>query len=215
MTLRIFIGYDKRQPLAFTVCRSSIERRASKRVLIEPLMLEWMPTKRRGLTDFSFSRYLVPHLCGYEGKAIFLDPDIILTDDIYKILDHHSDDVSVSVVKNKLRFEWASLMVFNNEKCKKLTPELVETGSPQKFDWAESVGELPTEWNHCVGYDAPNADAKLIHFTKGIPCWPETSGSEHASKWVKEANFSTATVSWEELMGSSVHVSEMSNVAAK
>ena len=207
--LKIFIGYDKRQPLAFTVCRSSIERRASQRVQIEPLMLDWMPIKRRGLTDFSFSRYLVPKLCGYMGDAIFMDPDIIVLDDIFKMLDHYYNRNPVSVVKNKLKFEWSSMMLFNNALCTNLTPEFVETGSPQKFEWADNVGELPPEWNHCVGYDDPNPNAKLIHFTKGIPCWPETKDCEFAKEWVEEANYAMGTVSWQELMGNSVHAPTM------
>lgn len=213
MTLKIFIGYDKRQPVAFNVCRSSIERRASKRVDIAPLMLDWMPIKRRGLTDFSFSRYLVPYLCGYEGTALFLDPDMIVLDDIHKLLQHYDEKHAVSVVKNKLRFEWPSLMLFNNSRCGKLTLEEVGCGSPQKFDWAESVGDIPTEWNHCVGYDEYNPDAKLIHYTQGIPCWPETANCDYSKEWHREAKYAMGTVSWQELMGNSVHAQHMKKTA--
>lgn len=207
--MKIFIGYDKRQPLAFNVCRSSIERRASKRVQIEPLMLDWMPVKRRGLTDFSLTRYLVPYLCGYEGMALFMDPDMILLDDIHKLLEHYDEKHAVSVVKSQPRFEWPSLMLFNNTKCRELTLDLVGCGAPQKLEWAESVGELPTEWNHCVGYDKPNPNAKLVHFTQGIPCWPETQNCEFADAWRREAKFAGGTVSWQELMGNSVHAQHM------
>ena len=34
---------------------------------------------------FSFSRFLVPYLCGYDGWGLFLDADMILTDDIAKL----------------------------------------------------------------------------------------------------------------------------------
>ena len=66
--MRIFIGFVERQPLAYHVCRSSIERHAGARVQVEPLRLKWLPIRRRGLTDFTFSRYLCPYLCGYEGE---------------------------------------------------------------------------------------------------------------------------------------------------
>jgi len=207
--MKIFIGFDPRQPLAYNVCRHSIERRASKPVEIMPLRLDWMPVKRRGLTDFSFSRYLVPYLCGYEGEALFLDPDMIVLDDIHKIKEHIRPINTVSVVKNERRFEWSSLMYFNNQYCRKLTPELVEKGTPQDFKWAYHTGEIPTEWNHLVGYDAPNPDAKLVHFTMGIPCWPETKECEFSKEWNKEAFMSMSTCSWAELMGSSVHVPHM------
>lgn len=207
--MRIFIGYDKRQPLAYNVCRSSIERRASERVRIEPLMIDWLPMKRRGLTDFTFTRYMVPYLCQYAGDAMFLDPDMIVLDDIFKVFEHYDSRNAVSVVKNPLKFEWPSMMIFNNSLCKELTPEYIEKNSPQKLEWADKIGELPTEWNHLVGYDKPNPDAKIVHFTKGIPCWPETNFGEFAQEWCDEANYANSTVTWDELMGGSVHAKTM------
>lgn len=205
--MKIFIGYDKRQPIAYNVCRASIERRASKRVHIEPLVLEWMPIQRRGLTDFTYTRYLVPYLCGYKGEALFMDPDMIVLDDIHKMVDEINNDNAVSVVKSQLRFEWPSLMYFNNHLCRDLTLSFIGTETPQKLDWAnEKIGFLPKEWNHCVGYDAENPAAKIVHYTKGIPCWPETEKCEFSSQWHKEALASMSTVSHHELMGNSVHV---------
>jgi len=36
-------------------------------------------------TEFSFSRFLVPYLCGYEGKAIFMDGDMLCRSDIAEL----------------------------------------------------------------------------------------------------------------------------------
>ena len=213
--MEIFIGFDPRQPLAYTVCRSSIERHTRGRVKIEPLILERLPMKRRGLTEFTFTRYMVPCLCNYQGSALFLDADIILRDDVLKLYDvvgsfaetFRRDDLpSVSVVKNpKLRFEWPSVMYFNTWLCKSLTPEYIETGAPQSLEWASKIGELPKEWNHCVGYDEQNPSAKIVHFTQGIPCWPETKDCEFSKEWRDEFKYAVGTVSWAELMGNSVH----------
>jgi len=204
--LHIFIGMDERQPLAYTVCRSSIERHASNRVLIEPLQLKFMPITRRGLTQFTFSRYLVPWLMHYHGQGVFMDADIIVRGDIYELADlAQRTDAPVSVVKGVHRFEWPSMMVFNNSKCKVLTPDFIEKDQPQKLNWAEKIGEMPREWNHCVGYDEPNPNAKLIHYTQGIPCWEETKDCEHSQAWMEEAQYVMGTVSWYELMGTSVH----------
>lgn len=205
-TVNVFIGVDERQPLAYTVCRSSIERYASNRVLIEPLQIRHLPITRRGLTQFTFSRYLVPWLMSYKGIGIFMDADIIVRGDIYELADlGNKTGAPVSVVKGLHRFEWPSMMVFDNAQCVNLTPEFIEKDQPQKLDWASTIGELPTEWNHCVGYDKPNEEAKLIHYTQGIPCWEETKDCEHAKAWEEEANYAMGTVSWFELMGNSVH----------
>jgi hypothetical protein len=191
------------------VCRASIERHAGARVKIEPLRLKWLPIKRRGLTDFTFSRYLCPWLCGYEGESLFMDGDIIVRADLREIAQLAASDAPVSLVKNKLRLEWPSMMFFRNALCRALSPEFVETGKPETFEWASGIGELPAEWNHCVGYDAPNPRAKLIHFTQGIPCWPETENCEHAETWREEHRHLNGTVSWTELMGRSVHAKHM------
>ena len=80
--LRIFIGIDKRQPVAYHVLCSSIQRRCSRPVSFTPLIIDQLPIDRVGLTDFTFARYLVPYLCNYEGKALFIDSDILLNSDI-------------------------------------------------------------------------------------------------------------------------------------
>jgi hypothetical protein len=205
--LKVFIGYDVRQPVAFQVLAHSIWSFASKPIEITRLDIRQMPIKRTSLTEFTYSRYCPPYLCGYEGTSLFLDADMLLLDDIWK-LDEIARDMpnSVCVVKNSLRFEWPSLMYFHNSRCRKLTPEYIETGKPQTFDWADNgLGELPREWNHCIPYDPPIKDVKLAHYTAGIPCWPETKKCRMAKEWETVARDAISTVSWTELMANSVH----------
>ena len=77
--LNVFIGYDPRQPVAYNVLQHSIVRHASEPVAITPLILKQLPIERRGLTEFTFSRFLVPYLCGFKGMAVFLDADMVVT----------------------------------------------------------------------------------------------------------------------------------------
>jgi hypothetical protein len=206
--IRVFIGYDPRQVLSYTALAQSIIAHSSEPVAITPLVLETLPIKRQGLTPFTFSRFLVPHLCDYEGWALFLDADIVLRDDIAKLFALKDESKTVMVSKNKMRFEWASVMLFNCARCKVLTPEYVETAKGlHGIEWAaeEWIGELPGEWNHLVGYDEPNPHAKLIHYTQGIPAWPETKDSEHAEAWLTAARQAGHCLTWWELMGNSVH----------
>jgi hypothetical protein len=204
----IFIGVDVRQPVAFTALQSSIIARASEPVAITPLLIDALPVKRRGLTDFTFTRYLPPYLMGYKGTALFLDADMIVLDDIKELFDLADDRYAVQVVKAKDRFEWPSMMLFNCAKCTRLTPEFIENSNPQELTWGE-VGELPKEWNHCVGYDAPNPDAKLIHYTMGIPAFKEVQHLERADDWKQEIRAANSTVSYDELMGKSVHAQRL------
>ncbi len=210
--LRIFIGYDPRQPISLNVLQSSIYRKSSKPVAIVPLVLPTLPLKREGLTPFTYSRFLVPHLCGYEGWALFLDADMILMDDIAKLFDMKDDKYAAMVSKNTIKFEWASAILFNCSKCKVLTPEFIET-APRLHDMSflpeSEVGDLPREWNHLIGYDEPCANPKLIHYTQGVPAFPQTNDCEHADKWFMEHQHMNFVTNWNELMGNSVHAAEL------
>ncbi len=212
--IRVFIGSDERQPIAFNVAQHSIYTRATQPVSVTRLCQEALPVKRRGLTSFTYTRYLVPWLCNYEGWALFADADILVRGDLAELPWNAESAVSVvphnTVTKGNERvsvaFERNAVMLFNCAQCCKLTPEYIETGTPNKLaEWAESIGELPKEWNHLVGYDAPNPQAKLVHFTMGIPCFPETAQDEFAQEWKDAHKSMNSTVSWQEIMGRSVH----------
>ena len=191
----------------------SITRRASKPVSIIPLVLFQLPIKRVGLTDFTFSRYLVPALCGYQGVSVFMDADMLVLDDIHKLKEFVKDDCAVSVRKSIHKFEWASLMVFNNSLCKKLTADYIndESNTPQNFDWAESIGDIPQKFNYCVGYDEPTEPASIVHYTAGIPHFPETRDCDYAKEWWNEYESMIGNVSWLEMMGDSVHAKMVIN----
>ena len=205
--LRIFIGVDDRQPLSFNVLQHSIIRHASQPVAITPLRISTLPIRREGLTQFTFSRYLVPWLCNYEGWGLFMDSDMLVMGDIAELFSKTDEEQAVMVVKTAMRFEWPSLMLFNCAKCKVLTPQYVESyGSPQDFGWANGkVGSLPAEWNICVGYDKHNAGAKLAHFTQGIPIWFETKDCDYSQEWLNEMRDMERICAWSELMAASVH----------
>ena len=206
---RIFIGWDPRQVLSYEVLVHSIITRASAPVAITPLIIDQLPTEREGLTPFTYSRFLVPWLCNYEGYALFLDSDELILGDICEIFLHADDHFALKVVQNKQhRFEWPSVMLFNNAKCHMLRPEYVEMADKlHVINWLPDtmIGGLPPAWNHLVGYDQPNPGAKLVHFTQGVPAWPETEDVEFAAEWKAEAAKLTHIESWAELMGKSVH----------
>jgi hypothetical protein len=203
---RVFIGYDPRQPVAYNVLQHSIVRNSSVPVTITPLILRQLPIKRRGLTEFTYSRFLVPYLSDFVGRSVFMDADMVVTGDIKELFDQTSGMAAVSVMQEQERFEWASLMVFSNSCCQRLTPKFIDDEKNALFDmaWAPSIGQIPPEWNHCVGYQEPKS-AKLYHFTQGLPCFPETKGLPEDEVWEAEKKKMLGTVDWKSLMGTSVH----------
>jgi lipopolysaccharide biosynthesis glycosyltransferase len=88
--LRIFIGYDPREAVAFHVCVNSIIRHASLPVSIVPLALNtiapcYEELHKDGSNQFIYSRFLVPYLCNFRGQALFVDGDMIFQDDVAKL----------------------------------------------------------------------------------------------------------------------------------
>lgn len=210
--LRCFIGFDARQALTYSVCRFSIERRSSKPVAITPLVIEQMPCQRAGLTAFSWSRFLVPHLCDYQGWALFLDADMLCLGDISELFQYADPSKAVLVSKNKHRFEWASAILFNCEHPSNmiLTPEYIQTAKAlHGMQWLkpEEVGEFPGEWNFLAGYD-DYGPAKIVHYTQGIPIFPETEGTPYTQEWLDEHKAMNSVKPWTEIMGNSVHAAQ-------
>lgn len=211
-TLRVFVGFDPRQPVAYQVAAASIAKNSSRPVSITPLILSQLPLKRRGLTEFTFSRFLVPYLCSYEGHALFVDADVLCLGDIdelpwdsleaVRMVKHESVQRAGKTVD--VRFERPSVMLFNCQRCTALTPEFVESGNVFAMNWTTAIGSLPAEWNYLVGYNT-GGGAKLAHFTQGIPIFEETRNDEYAAEWLEMAKWCGESCSWAEIMGNSVH----------
>ncbi|HEX2580800.1 MAG TPA: hypothetical protein VHL08_02360 [Dongiaceae bacterium] len=211
--LPVYIGYDSRQAIAYNVLQFSILRRSSRPIALHPLVLESLPLTRRGLTPFTFSRFLVPWLQEYRGWAMFLDIDMLVLGDIADLFEQANPRCAAMVVKNRQRFEWASVILFNcaHPSNRRLIPAFVENPlecrNPHALDWLaeEEIGALPTAWNHLVGYDPRRSDAKIVHFTQGMPIFEETLGSEYRDQWMAEHEIANSTQPWPQLMAKSVH----------
>jgi lipopolysaccharide biosynthesis glycosyltransferase len=86
---------------------------------------------------------------------------------------------------------WSSVMLFNNYRCRTLTPEYVNTApglALHQFLWTqeERIGELEKDWNHLVGEDGENPQAKIVHFTRGGPWFKEYKDCEFSKEWFDE-----------------------------
>lgn len=209
---RIFVGYDERQAVSYTTLQHSILETASRPVSVTPLILKTLPITRRGLTPFTFSRFLVPWLCHYEGHALFMDADMFLVSDICEMTQYFDDDHAVSVVRSIAQFEQSSVMLFNNAhpRNRVLTPEFIQHTEDNLHGlcWLNDaeIGEMDGKWNQLVGYQACQGIDGNLHFTMGVPAFPETYTSEFGQIWTDCARRAIGvTQSWGEIMGPSVH----------
>jgi len=192
---------------------------------ISPISLKNLKTYQETHTDgsnhFIYTRFLIPHLMNYVGWALFLDGDMIVRDDIAKLFAMRDETKAVMCVhhdyktKQKTKYlgsqnedyprkNWSSVVLWNcgHPANRVVTPSFVmeSTGAQlHRFTWLpdEQIGELPIEWNWLPDEFGPNADAKLLHFTLGTPCFHEYANTPMASEWHREkllANYSSQHV---------------------
>ena len=217
--LRVFVGWDSREDIAYQVCRKSILKHASIPVDIQPIKqselreqgLYWREHDPLSSTEFSFTRFLTPHLAGYDGWALFCDCDFLFRGDIAAITDYMDGAKACFVVQHDYRpteavkmdnkaqhlyprKNWSSFMFINcsHPQVKALTPEVVNRESGMylhRFQWLtdDVIGSLPVAWNYLEGWyfrhDCPNPIA--VHFTRGGPWFRDYMEVEYARDWLE------------------------------
>ena len=212
--ISLFIGYDPREAIAYHVCSNSAIRHSTSPLAITPLALNNISSYTEKHTDgsnqFIYSRFLVPHLQGYKGWAIFVDGDMILRDDITELWNLRDESKAVMVVKHNYktklsekylgaknedypRKNWSSVILWNcgHKGNAGLTPAVVESATGaylHRFSWLKDseIGELPIEWNWLPDEFGSNIDAKLIHHTLGTPCFHDFATANMADEWHRE-----------------------------
>ena len=209
--IRIGIGFDQREAVAYhTFCQSILEK-ASAPVSFTPLVLGslkgFSETHTDGSNAFIYSRFLTPWLMDFNGWAIFADGDMICLDDIAKLWALRDETKAVQVVQhnyqtkaldkylgnkneNYPRKNWSSVILWNcaHPKHKILSPEFVmkQTGAfLHRFTWLEDaeVGALPKEWNWLTTEYEDNYQASLLHYTLGTPCFADYKNAEMSDVW--------------------------------
>jgi len=215
--INIFIGYDNKEKVAFNTLAYSIIKNSTKPVAITPIALNNIKDdfvrERNNLssTEFSFSRFIIPHLMNYQGWALFMDCDMLMKADIAELWRLRDDKYAVQVCKHdyvpkeKTKFlgqtqtvypkkNWSSFMLMNCRKCTQLTPNYVNRASGlelHQYKWLEGdhlIGELPLEWNWLVGEYSYNEDVKNVHYTKGGPYFKDYKGCDYNLDWFNYYN---------------------------
>ncbi len=208
--IHVFTGFDERESPGFHTFVASLIKRASKPVAIHPLSSMGLPA---GSNSFTCSRFLVPWLMGFQGHAIFLDgSDMLMLGDIAELDALYDPAYAVQVVKhpdytslhdykyvgtemeclqsNYRRKNWMSCAIFRCDHSAwfGMTPQAVSMKSPmqllQLHDLRDAeVGELPPEWNCLIDEGQSDENAKVIHFTNGIPAFPHYRNIRRSKDW--------------------------------
>ena len=227
----VYVGYDPRECDAYDVCAYSLERHSS--IPLKLMSLDLRELRGEGLyrrasvvkdrqnidiidgkpfsTEFSFSRFLVPYLNGYDGWAMFVDCDFLFTDDIAKLIWDLDDGYAAMCVKHKyapkpsMKMDgrkqeaypkklWSSLVMWNcsHHSNAELTPRVVNTKTGSwlhGFSWLreDEIGAIDSEWNWIPGVSRERAHLPSgIHYSLGTPDMAGYEDCKYADLWRQE-----------------------------
>lgn len=218
---QIFVGWDSREDIAYRVCAHSIRRHATKPVHITPLKQEEL--RKRGLyhrekdplasTEFTYTRFLVPHLTGHKGWALFVDCDFLYTADVSKLFALADEKYAVMCVQHDYRpsetvkmdgvvqtvyprKNWSSMILWNcgHPANRAVTADAAnrQTGAfLHRFQWLDDalIGSVPETWNWLEGWCRKPAEGvpNAIHYTRGGPWFDNWKNVDYADLWLEEA----------------------------
>jgi len=212
-TIRVYVGTDRSQMLAVPVLEHSIKRHTSAKVEVIPMLDLPVPTPkdpRNGQrTGFSYSRFCIPKLAGYKGKAIYMDADMLVFKDIQELWNIPFDGAKV-IIQEEVKFEEVTTKKIGAPKKRKKQcavmlldcscldwdiENIVADFDAGKYDYEDLMYDLcildesevkygvPFEWNSLEHYDS---DTCLLHYTDVYTQpWGE-SGNELAHLWFNE-----------------------------
>ena len=211
---KIYVGYDSREVVAYQICEYSLLKMSSNNLNVVPLIQQELRQNKvytRNIdplssTEFTFTRFLIPHLTNYSGWVLFCDCDFLWLTDANELFNLVNNDYAVMVVKhdykphNSIKMDnqvqtiyprknWSSLILWNcsHPSNKHLTLDVVNNSTGQylhQFQWLkdEEIGALSYEWNWLVGWNMFGTP-KALHYTEGGPYFVKYFNCQYAELW--------------------------------
>jgi lipopolysaccharide biosynthesis glycosyltransferase len=211
--IRIYVGVDRSQFLAVPVLEYSIKRHTTAKVEVIPMLDLPVPVpqdpRNSQRTGFSFSRFCIPKLAGYKGKAIYMDADMLVFKDIRDLWDINFDNAKIIVQKEvkshdetlnkvgapKERKKQCAVMLLDCEKLDWNIEGIIQGLDNCEYDYSQLMTEfcildesevkygVPFEWNSLEHWDK---DTCLIHYTD-VTTQPWTAcGNKNGHLWFAE-----------------------------
>lgn len=190
--IQIFVGTDRSQLLAVKVLEYSIRRHTNADVRLTPMLDLPVPApqdpRNAQRTGFSFSRFCIPKLMEYKGRAIYMDADMMVFKDIRSLWGIPFDGAKIIVqeeVKHtgtstskigapKSRKKQSAVMLLDCESLDWKVEDIVAGLDADRYDYDQLMSEfcilgedevkygVPFEWNS-LEYWGP--ETCLLHFT--------------------------------------------------
>jgi hypothetical protein len=226
-SLNVFVGAVERDLPAVRTLAHSISTRSSVPVHVTPLTGVPVPNPRkrenRPRTPFSFARFAIPEYCNYQGRAVYLDSDMLVFDDIAELAVLPFGDARVlctyqaeppAAWKDSTWFHPGrqfSVMVLDCERLDWDVRTIVGGLDTGRYTYSDLMFEMcvvpdgqvadsvPAAWNHLEHYE--EGVTKLLHYTV-VPLQPWRS-DDNPLGWLWERAYRDAVrdgaVPWDEV----------------
>ncbi|MEZ1321130.1 glycosyltransferase [Pseudomonas fluorescens] len=211
--IRVYVGVDRSQLLAVPVLEYSIKRHTTAKVEVIPMLdlpvPEPLDPRNGQRTGFSFSRFCIPKLCGYKGKAIYMDADMLVFRDIRELWNipfdgakiiiqqevKFADETTQKVGAPKVRKKQCAVMLLDCERLDWKVEDIVGGMDEGRYNYDELMSQLiildeehvkygvPFEWNSLEHLDA---NTRLIHYTDVATQPWSCCGNKNAWPWFAE-----------------------------
>jgi hypothetical protein len=177
--INVFVGSTPSEWLPLKVLEYSIKKNTSTRVTVHSLGEAGVEiplpkdASNRARTNFSFQRFLIPELMGNQGKAIYLDSDMIVFRDIKQLFDE-----DVEAVPYRTNAHDTSVILINCRLAKWKIKDIVESLDTKTSTYSSLFRDLQSQgppiesyWNshdrlldgNAHGYS--NKHTALLHYT--------------------------------------------------
>ena len=182
--MKIFVGYDTREDIAYQVCEYSAIKHSND-VEVIPLNQNklrqdkwyWRGEDKLASTEFTFTRFLVPALANYEGWALFCDSDIVFLKDVKELFDQADD-------------KYAVMCVQHDYKVKETT----------KMDGQKQTIYPRKNWSSVVLWNCGHKSNRKV--TQDFVNNPEINGAYlHRFSWLKDKEIGELDHTWNYLVG--------------
>jgi len=200
--IRVFVGADSAQSLGVKILEFSIKKHTPMSVEVQLIDDRDVPVPRnpasRSRSGFSFSRFKIPSLCGYRGRAIYMDADMQVFTDLTKLWTWEMDEADVAYCRQPVergRPPQYSVMLMNCANLPWKVADVVQGLDDERFTYEQLMGSLcivpdsrkkmalPSEWNSLEYLE--EGKTCLLHYTD-MPTQPWVSNNNpYAHVWYK------------------------------
>lgn len=181
MTVRVFVACSEAESLPMRVLAFSLRETSSLPVEVAAIgsfgraIPQPADLRNRPRTPFSFQRFLIPELCGFEGRAIYLDADMQVFTDIAALWNQPMEGHDLLAVRegNGGRRGQFSVMLLDCARLPWRVEEIVAGLDAHRYSYEQLMAEmclvprvgrtLAPEWNSLEHYQ-PGV-TKLLHYT--------------------------------------------------